>query len=698
LQRLLVATILFLVLSPHFAQADNDTLLEQFERAQALKRSTGELNPVIAKLISGEERARDSEIRSVLPELDRLRRTNPSNPILVFALGNAQRILGRRAESDSLFALSIGRAGSDSGALLALAYMFEQLRLFEQEEAAYSALLDVSVGSGYTSRPTLGYYFFRRGLERQSGGEGLQAVAEFEKATQFDPYLLPAHLMAIGLNAKLFKGKAASQTMSLERAVASSFFVQQLFCINSFRAVVVCLVILTVVFLLGISFKNLPYIQHQVYEILPSRVPGAYRSTFAWILLMLPLIWLWSMFPLLVIPVYLLAVWIAAVPKEKIIIFVCFLFMAAIPQLADMEAKLLRPLDPNDRVNVLAKAQLRGHESTLITKLESFSKRDPSDFETMFSLGLLKHRGGMFDEAMSIFTVASDLKPRSAAVRNNLGNTYFVLGEYDKALEEYELAARLEPDAPAPHYNLAQTFSEKLMFSESSDELNEALRLDFTRVNRFRRASGKNQPVEVMDMTISPSRLWEIVFRSSPRNRESPLMSGLFGVDARLLSYVSSSLLFLAIILGIALRKAALDTECTICGAQSCYRCVDNEMCPRCSKKIVMTESSGMRERLEQKLRARAIKYRKIKALVLSIVSPGAGHVFIGSTWKGVGFSLMFSLLLMATFLKGLLMRMSPFVQTRAGLTYTVVAAGLVLVVYLFCARSVMRTLGLEEG
>jgi tetratricopeptide (TPR) repeat protein len=404
------------------------------------------------------------------------------------------------------------------------------------------------------------------------------------------------------------------------------------------------------------------------------------------------------MFPLLVIPIYLFAVWLAAVPKEKIVVFVCFLFMAVIPQLAEMESKLLRPLDPSDRVNVLAKAQLRGHESALVAKLESYARRDQSDFETMFSLGLLKHRGGLFDEAMSTFTVASDLKPRSAAVRNNLGNTYFVLGEYDKALEEYELAARLEPDAAAPHYNLAQTFSEKLMFSESSDELSEALRLDFARVNRFRRAAARNQPVEVMDMIISPSRLWEIVLRSRPRTRESPLLSGLFGVDARLLSYVSSGLLFLAIVMGIAIRRTSLGTECIICGAQSCYRCLENEICPRCTKKVVVTESAGMKERLEQKLRARAIKYRKIKALALTVVSPGAGHVFIGSTWKGVGFSLLFTLLLIATFLRGLLMRMSPFVQTEAGLTYIAVAGGLILVLYLFCIRSVFRTLGLEEA
>jgi hypothetical protein len=344
---------------------------------------------------------------------------------------------------------------------------------------------------------------------------------------------------------------------------------------------------------------------------------------------------------------------------------------------------------------VIAKAQLRGHESLLVAKLESFAKRDQEDFETQFSLGLLKHRGGLFDEAMSIFTVASDLKPRSAAVRNNLGNTYFVIGEYDKALEEFELAARLEPDAAAPHYNLSQTYSEKLMFSESSDELSRALDLDFTRVNRFRRASGD---VEVMDMTISPSRLWEIIFRSDVRKRESPLLSGLFGVEARLLSYVSSGLLFLAIILGVAMRKSAIDTQCLICGAQACYRCLEDDICPRCTNKIVVTESSSMKERLEQKLRARAIKYRKMKAVILTLVSPGAGHVFIGSSWKGVGFSIMFSLLLMGTFFRGLLMRMSPFVQTDADLTGMAVALGLVAIVYLFCVRSVIRTLGLEEA
>jgi hypothetical protein len=362
-----------------------------------------------------------------------------------------------------------------------------------------------------------------------------------------------------------------------------------------------------------------------------------------------------------------------------------------------VESRLLRPLDPNDRVNTLAKAQLRGYEPSLVSRLESLAKKNPDDFETAFSLGLLKHRGGFYDEANSIFTAASDLRPRSAAVRNNLGNTYFVNGQLDKALEEYELAARLEPDAPAPHYNLSQAFSEKLMFGESSEELSKALRLDFTQVNTFRRVAGRAESARVMDMIIPSSELWHIIFGNRPRTEESPLMSGLFGLDARMLSYVSSTLLFLAIVLGIALRKTALGGECAICGAQSCYRCLDNDICPRCVKKLEVTDSAGMRERLEQKLRARAVRYRKIKALALSVVSPGAGHVFIGSTWKGVAFSLVFSIVMISTFLKGLLLRMSPFVQTEPGSTYVIVTVGLIAIIYLFCVRSIFRTLSLEE-
>lgn len=677
--------------------ADAELLVEQFADAQALKKKTIAVGPIVGQLLSGGEDVPIRGIEAVIPALRIYSSDIPSNPFLTFALANAYRALGQEERSESLFSVATERAATDAGLLLSLAAMYEKQGFFEHEENAYDALLDLSISSGYLSRPLLGDYFYRRGIEKLKAGERSQALAEFERALQFDPYSLSANLRAIALSARSLKSKAVTQMFALYRAIRASFFSQQWILLNSFRGAAVCLVLVAIIFLLGISFKNLPGIQHRIYEILPSTLPHVYRSSLSWIVLVIPMVWLWSIFPLLIMPIYLFGAWLSATHKERILIVIFFGYLIFIPYLLSTESKLLRPVDPDDRVSILARAQHSGYEPSLVAQLQSHLEEDPSDFEVTFSLGLLQKRGGFFEEAVSTFNAASDLRPRSSRARNNLGNAYFVLGEYDKAAEEYKLAARLDPGSAAPHYNLAQVYSEKLMLPESSQELNTALGLDFRHVNEFRKMGGEKYNLRVMDMTIPPSRLWRALFSTRHLGEKGLVMGGLFGGYPLLLSLASASLLVLAILFGILLRKAMLGYTCLICGAHGCYRCLEDEVCPRCTKKIVVTDSTSMKERLEQKLRSRAHKFRRIKSLVLSVTLPGAGHVFLGSTWKGVAFSLVYSIILTNMLFKGLFIRFSPFVQAGAGSTQAFIVAGVIFITYVFCIRSVMKTLALEE-
>jgi len=677
--------------------ANAELLVEQVAHTQALKEKTVRSGPIVGQLITAPEELHVQMIKAVLPALHTRADYVPSNPFFTFALANAYRVLGHEERSESLFSLATERAATDAGLLLSLAGMYEKQGLLEHRENAYDALLGLSISSGYSSRPLLGDYFFRRGIERLRGGERSEALNEFERALQFDPYSLSANLTAIRLNAGSLKGKAVTQMFALYRAVKASYFSQQLILLNSLRGATICVLIVAIAFLLGICFKNLPAIQHRLYEILPSIFPHAYRSSLAWLVVATPMIWLWSIFLLLIIPIYLFGVWLSAMHKERVLIVMLFGYLIFIPYFLSTESKLLRPVDPEDRVNLLARAQQSGYEPSLAAQLQSHVKRNPSDFESTFSLGLLQKRGGLFEDAISTYNAAFDLRPRSSSVRNNLGNTYFVQGEYDKAMEEYEAAVRLDPGSAVPHYNLAQVYSEKLMLTESSQELNKALELDFRSVNEFRKTAGEKYHLRVMEVAIPSSHLWRVLFRTEVQDGKSPAVGSLFGGYPWLLSLASVGFFVLAIAFGILLRRAGLDYTCLICGAQGCFRCLEDEVCPRCTKKIVVTDSTSMKERLEQKLRSRAQRYRRIKSLVLSIVVPGSGHVFLGSTWKGVAFSLVYSIVLTNMFFKGLFIKFSPFVQVEAGPTQAFAVAGVIFIMYAFCIRSVMKTLALEE-
>ena len=689
--------LLVVLLSALVAPASGDPLFRQFKRADMVMEETNRIHPLFGRLIVGDTEISTEKISTIIPILQVYADSTPSNPFLSFALANAHRILGQEDVGDSLFAVARDRAAHNAGFLLVLASRYEDLGLTKHEEATYDALLDLSISSGYTTRPAMGYYFHRRALERLKEGERSKALAELEWALKFDPHSLSANLLATGLSIRMFKGKAVGQMITLYRAIASGFFVQQLAVLNGSRAAELCFMIAAIAFLVGITFRNLPSIQHRFLEFLPSRLDRAHRDTLAWAIVSIPVLWLWSMFPLLIVPIYLFVAWLPAVRKERFLIFMFFAYLILIPYLMKSESKLIEPLDPHHKVSLIAEAQQSGYDPSLAAELKSHLAKDSTDFDLVFSLGLLQKRGGNFEEAISLFNVASRMRPRSSAVRNNLGNTYFALGDYDTAMEEYTTAAGLDPGSAAPRYNMSQTYSKKLMLPEASEELNRALKLDYTLVSRFRKIAGDSYNIQVIDIAIAPSHIWQILFRSKPQGEDSAVVGGLFGAYPRLLSFTSIGLLVLSILVGFLLKNVPLYITCIVCGVQACDKCLENEICPRCTKKMVVTDSTSMRERLETKLRDRAYKYRAIKSLALSAVLPGAGHVFLGATWKGATYSVLYSIALVNIGFRGLFIRISPFSDTATGSIQGFVALGAMVVIYVFCIRSTMRTLRTEE-
>lgn len=688
--------LLTVFLSAHVAQANGDPLLRQFTRADALMDETNRIHPLFGRLISGEMEMPAQRISAVIPILEVYVDSTPSNPFLSLALANAHKRLGQEDISESLFVLTTERAKDDAGLLLFLASKYENLDLSKHEEATYEALLDLSISSAYASRPALGYYFQRRALERLKVGERSKALTELERALRFDPYSLSANLMATGLDLRSFSGKAVTRILSLYRAVRASFFAQQLTALNGSRAAALCLMITFVAFLVGIAFRNLPSIQHRVFELLPSKLQRGQRGALAWAIIGIPVVWLWSIFPLIIIPVYLFEAWLPALRKERSLIFIFFLYLILIPFLMRTESRLLQPLDPHHRASVIARAQESGYAPSLAAEIRSYVEKDSTDFDMLFSLGLLLKRGGHFNEAISVLTAASRVKPRSSAVRINLGNTYFAMEDYDKAMEEYTEAAQMDPGSAAPVYNIARIYSKRLMLPEASQELNRALKLDYALVSRFRRIAGDSYNRQVIDITIAPSHIWRTLFRSEHEEEAGVLVGSLFGAYPVLLSLSSAGLLVLSILLGFLLKDVPLYTTCIVCGAQACDKCLEDEICPRCTKKMVVTDSTSMRERLETKLRDRAYKYRAIKSLALSVVLPGAGHVFLGSTWKGTLYALLYSVALVNIALRGLFISISPFSGATGGTAQMYVASGAMLIIYFFCIRSTMRTLTME--
>lgn len=102
----------------------------------------------------------------------------------------------------------------------------------------------------------------------------------------------------------------------------------------------------------------------------------------------------------------------------------------------------------------------QGRLDESISELEGLLKT----FETTnvyASLGFLYIEKGDLDKALEFNLRAQDYNGSNAIILDNLGCTYYLLGEYDKAYEIYQRVIKLKPAFPEAFYNYARVLERK---------------------------------------------------------------------------------------------------------------------------------------------------------------------------------------------------------------------------------------------
>ncbi len=91
---------------------------------------------------------------------------------------------------------------------------------------------------------------------------------------------------------------------------------------------------------------------------------------------------------------------------------------------------------------------------------ESLSK-NPDNAETLNNLGLTLERLGLYDEAITRFSRATQIGSRNWAFHFNLAHAYAQRQNWDRAVAEYRVAAGLYPTDGATQCNLATALQKK---------------------------------------------------------------------------------------------------------------------------------------------------------------------------------------------------------------------------------------------
>jgi tetratricopeptide (TPR) repeat protein len=282
--------------------------------------------------------------------------------------------------------------------------------------------------------------------------------------------------------------------------------------------------------------------------------------------------------------------------------------------------------------------------------------KDSRDYVSLYSYALALKRKGSYEEAIAVYKGLLENK-RDAAVYVNLGNCYVGLYNFEEgkrsilqqATEAYNAAISLKP-LPSAYYNLSQVSREMLDFAAGEQYFRSALAADRVAVSGYRSIAGRNVNRFVVDETLTPSEIWDFVFKSF----YAPSSSVLASVAPSVISSAAVILFVLFYLITTLWHQHSF--RCKKCGTILCFKCerriMWGEMCPQCFGSLVKLDEFDVKERVAWLLGIYEQQRRHRETMkVLSFTFPGLSHVYAGRILAGFLFlwPFLFFLLLYVT-------------------------------------------------
>jgi len=385
-----------------------------------------------------------------------------------------------------------------------------------------------------------------------------------------------------------------------------------------------------------------------------------------------PDIWVWAMvFTILLLPLVcrLSIIWFCAwsivlmfnytTMRERQIIKGFFvLLIIAVPLLAGAMG-LAKCVNQDETIKLLWKANYGYCDVRDTGVLEKKLERHESDDDVLLSLGLIYKKEGSFSSAQKYYEKVLSAHPGNYKAAINLGNVYFAQSNWGDAVTFYKKAASIAPsECAAAYFNMSRVYQSKFMFSESEHALNNAKKLDLTRVSSYLRDVSEHYNRVSIDETVAVSRLWKRGFDLFKGDFAYARDAWRVMVGGSAFPYGPFGFLFLiAAAVSIAGRdKMRIALRCRLCGRTMCRRCQRSAaadlVCAHCHSLLRRQSTMGYGAREDKRSRIKSYIVRKrIIVAVLGYVLPGAGHFWAGKTVIGTAGMFVFFILLLKTFI-----------------------------------------------
>lgn len=324
--------------------------------------------------------------------------------------------------------------------------------------------------------------------------------------------------------------------------------------------------------------------------------------------------------------------------------------LAVGPALAALEQQVATTRNPLYTAAVAAvEGEPDAHE---VKVLEEALRLDPRDRDLAYLLGNAWRRSGRVGDAAALYRRLLSDDPSDTVARNNLANIEFAGGGYDAALVRFRQGAEAggrPAVAATSFYNLSLAHLEKFDYQAYNEAKSSADRLAPSLVAGYDRWRFDSGDYAVVDLGLSREEVWRkfagVAEGVGVRNVFGTHAGGGSGLSPRSLvnRFTGAVLIFVlvALLMSWARGGKAFTVHCSRCGTAFCRQChlgkVVGELCSQCYHLFVVRDGVSGPVRNRKMLEVQGKETRRARVFrALSIVSPGAGHVYSRQTIVGV--------------------------------------------------------------
>lgn len=543
-----------------------------------------------------------------------------------------------------------------------------------------------------------------QGLRRLDAGELDAAEEDFRAALALDPHLPDAHFALAQRHMK--QGPFGILSAIGDTVAGLTARLPTILGRHRLLALLVPVGLFSMLVTLGVAslalvLRHGALLRHDLEEFFgPDRSPLVTMVTFVAVLLLPTLLfqgygWL---------PFWWLAVLFLyfSISERLLVALALLLALAVGPVVRGLEGRTMAAQNPLFVAGVQA---LEGSADARSTQLlERARERYTEDRDLSFLLAAQYRKAGRYDDAGAVYGELLRSQAGDPIALNNIANLSFAAGEFAAAIPRYQQGLNAGPPpavAATLYYNMSLAYLQKFDPQPADEARSQALRLDPGLIQQYDatwKYEIKNENA-VVDLSLSEDELWSKFQRLREGvSRQNVLGKG--GTDV--LSWSGGVNRFLGFLAVFALVVVVMwrwrgprmfTMRCVKCGTPFCRRChlgaAWEGLCTQCHHLFVVRDGVSGPARNQKLLEVQREDEKRERIFrALSLVFPGAGHVYAHRTWSGLLFILVWSVVLSLALLGG---RLLPYTEATSRVTTPwglVLGAVVLLGVYIAANRA----------